>query len=157
MFNWGRMVGFFLQWPYLEFLSYCRVQDAFISWEKTLNFDTCVIYVGVAWPAVDSSPWQHKPVELDLVFSTHTSPDSRVSETFLIFVFTTHLQILLSLLCDSGKPMCVGVAVIFTPCVFGHCQLDNVLLHQLYFAVCDLTVAIPLPSCSHIEGGELAM
>lgn len=78
-----------------------------------------------------------------------------VSKIFPILISTTHPQIPPSLLCDFGKPTCMGVAVVFTRYVPWRCQLDNVLICQLYFAVCDLTAAIPLPDCSCVAGGGL--
>lgn len=45
----------------------------------------------------------------------------------------------------------MGVAVVCTLYVLWCCQLDNVLVCQLCFAVCDLTISISLPGCSHLQ------
>lgn len=66
-----------------------------------------------------------------------------------------YAQIPPSSLRDSGKPTCVGVAVVFTQRASWCCQLDNVLIYWLYFAARGPTIAVPLPGCSRLAGGGL--
>lgn len=86
--------------------------------------------------------------ELEIVPSTSISSDIWVSKHSLLpNAFRSHSL----LLCDFGKPTCVGIAVVFSPCMSWACQLDNVPFSQLDFAVTDLAIAIPLPAAPLLQ------
>lgn len=89
-----------------------------------------------------------RPVELDIVPSTHVSSDIWISKhSRLPKAFRSHPL----LLCDSGKPTCVGISLVFSLCMSWACQQDNVSICQLYFAVNDMTIAIPFPTAPILQ------
>lgn len=124
----------------------CAVLCSVLRREDPQFWRSCNLWI--VWPAVIPLSWGCRPVELGIVPSTHISSEIWVSKHSLLpNAFRSHPL----LLCDSGKPTCMGIAVAFSPCMSRACQLDNVPICQLYFAVTDLTVAIPLPAAPILQ------
>lgn len=136
----------FLQWPYIvSCLQMCVVLYG-VSRQDPQFWHLCNPWI--VWPAVILLSWGCRPVELDILPSTHISSDIWVSKHSLLpNAFRSHSL----LLRDSGKPTCVGIAVAFSPCMCWACQLDNVPICQLDFAVADLATAIPLPTAPILQ------